>query len=135
MTEQLKVILNNSKNYTLAVAAAMPADSYGFKPVDTVWDFGELMNHIGYGIYWWEENYIRGTETDWNPPTSLASKGEIVTYLLDAFELLEKTLAELPDSQEAIIGFHTTLDHITHHRGQATVYLRCCDITPPEYIY
>jgi uncharacterized damage-inducible protein DinB len=135
MKEQLKTILDNSKNYTLAVAAAMPAGSYNFKPVDTVWNFGELLNHIGYGIYWWEENYIRRTETDWNPPASLAPKGEIATYLLDAFEMLEKTLAELPDSHEVNVGFHTTLDHITHHRGQATTYLRCCGVTPPEYIY
>ncbi|MEO6287264.1 MAG: DinB family protein [Dyadobacter sp.] len=135
MKEQLKTILTNSKSYTLAVAAAMPADTYGFKPVDTVWNFGELLNHIGYGIYWWEENYIRGIETDWNPPASLTSKSKIATYLLDAFEMLEKTLAELSDRNEAIAGFHTTLDHITHHRGQATTYLRCCGITPPEYIY
>jgi uncharacterized damage-inducible protein DinB len=135
MKEQLKTILHNSKNYTLAVAAAMPADSYAFKPADTVWNFGELLNHIGYGIYWWEENYIRVTETNWNPPANLASKDEIATYLLDAFEMLEKTLAELPDSHEVNAGFHTTLDHITHHRGQATTYLRCCGITPPEYIY
>lgn len=28
-----------------------------------------------------------------------------------------------------------TLDHITHHRGQAIIYLRCNNIAPPEYVF
>ncbi|MEM6517680.1 MAG: DinB family protein, partial [Bacteroidota bacterium] len=27
-----------------------------------------------------------------------------------------------------------TIDHVTHHRGQATIYLRMNGIKPPDYI-
>src|SRR5262245_62047825 len=33
--------------FTLAVAKAMPAENYGFKPVPEEMSFGQLMSHIG----------------------------------------------------------------------------------------
>jgi uncharacterized damage-inducible protein DinB len=38
-------------------------------------------------------------------------------------------------TDKAVQGFHATIDHITHHRGQAVIYLRSNGITPPEYTY
>ena len=60
--------LQNSENYTMAVAEAMPEKDYHAKPVETVFSFDELINHIAYGIEWWTDNYIKKTETAWNPP-------------------------------------------------------------------
>jgi len=40
MKEQFEVTLENSKNYTLAVANAMPEKDYHFKPAGAGWDFG-----------------------------------------------------------------------------------------------
>jgi len=36
-----------SAEFTLAVARAMPADSYNFRPVPEEMSFGQLMAHIG----------------------------------------------------------------------------------------
>jgi hypothetical protein len=36
-----------SGDFTLAVARAMPADSYNFRPVPQEMSFGQLMAHIG----------------------------------------------------------------------------------------
>ncbi|WP_106528441.1 DinB family protein [Chitinophaga niastensis] len=135
MKEQLLTTLENAKNYTLSVAAAMPRDAYDFKPADAIWTFNELLHHIGYGIYWWEENFIKQKESDWNPPAITAGKDETTAYLTGAFRALKESIGNIAPGDNGIKGFYATMDHITHHRGQATVYLRCKGITPPEYTY
>jgi uncharacterized damage-inducible protein DinB len=135
MKEQQLATLENSRAYTLAVAEAMPETAYDFRPVQSVWNFRELMSHIAYGIQWWEENYIREKQTPWSPPDPKKNKKQAVEYLKQSFNDLRKTLEGNKLSENAVKGFHATLDHVTHHRGQAVTYLRCSGITPPEYVY
>lgn len=135
MKEQLLATLENSRNYTLQVAEAMPDQSYHFRPVETVWNFKELMHHIAYGIQWWEENQIKGNQVPWNPTEVKANKKQAMAYLNQAFDSLRNTVDRQKLTDEAVKGFHATLDHVTHHRGQAVTYLRCSGITPPEYVY
>lgn len=117
------------------VAAQMPANAYNFRPVETVWNFGELLHHIAYGIQWWGDNYIRGTETPWAPPSAKANKKDVIAYLEQAYGSLKELVSKQSMNEEAMKGFHATIDHITHHRGQAVLHLRCKGIAPPEYMY
>lgn len=135
MKEILLSTLENSRNYTLAVAEAMPENTYNFKPVGGGWNFRELMHHISYGIQWWEENYIIGRETSWDQPPAKNDKKEIINYLNSAYSSIKNTVEKQKLTDDAVKGFHATIDHITHHRGQAVVYLRCQGINPPEYTY
>ena len=113
----------------------MPDAAYHDKPAGAGWDFGELLNHIAYGIQWWQDNYITGKKTGWDPPKANNSKKEVVTYLTNAYDTLLKTIKHQPDNEQTGNGVHATLDHITHHRGQAVVYLRTHGVEPPEYVY
>ena len=135
MNEQLLSTLEHSRNYTLGVAEAMPEALYNSKPVDTVWNFGELMNHIAYGIEWWNDNYIQGIKTEWNPPVTKENKKQVLDYLNRNYDKLKTVVNNQTLKADSINGFHATLDHITHHRGQAVLQLRCQGIIPPEYIY
>lgn len=135
MNKHVLATLEKSKHYSIAVASAMPAASFDFAPVGDVWTFGELMNHIAYGIHWWEENFIKANKTGWNPPAAKTTRQDVLTALNKAYAALESTVKKEPLKEDALAGFHATLDHITHHRGQATTYLRCKGITPPEYEY
>lgn len=136
MKKQLLETLHRAKDYTLAVAEAMPEKDYTFKPEGAGWNFAELLNHIGYGIQWWQNNYLLGKETQWQQPVLNDGKIQVLDYLSKAFQDLEETCQALPlNNDMEQNGFHATLDHVTHHRGQASVYLRCYGITPPEYIY
>jgi len=135
MKEQLLMTLENSKNYTLAVVEAMPAEAYDFKPADAGWNFRELLHHIGYGIEWWGRNYIEALETPWNPPPVKADKTAIIVYLNKVYASLKNNVSTLKTSDDLVKGFYATIDHITHHRGQAVLYLRCKGINPPEYMY
>lgn len=131
MEQQITQRLEQSEQYTLAVAEAMPEKEYGFRPTKDVWSFGELMHHIAYGIRWWEANYIRKTETPWDPPPAKKGKKVLMEELRKAYADLRQTVGSTKDPA----GFYSTLDHITHHRGQATVQLRLKGIVPPEYVY
>lgn len=135
MTEQLLSTVDNARTYTLQVAEAMPEDAYTYKPNGAGWNFGELLNHIAYGIAWWQNNYITGNKTDWNPPAAKTTKKEVVAGLIKNFEALYNILKGQALTEQAVYGVHATLDHITHHRGQAVLYLRTHGINPPEYMY
>lgn len=127
--------LEQSEQYTLSVAEAMPEKEYGFRPAAGVWNFGELMHHIAYGIKWWEANYMQMKETAWAPPPSPEDKKKLTKELRKAYADLRLTLEGLKMEENEIAGFYATLDHITHHRGQATMHLRLKGIVPPEYVY
>lgn len=135
MKEQLLSTLETSRAYTLAVAEAMPENLYDTKPTEAVWNFRELLHHIAYGILWWEETSVRRNEADWNPPVTKNNKEQVMEYLSQAYDSLRETISDLKMSEEVITGFYATIDHITHHRGQAVLHLRCNGIEPPAYIF
>ena len=133
--EGLVSLLENSRSYTIAVAEAMPIKLDYYKPATEVWSFREQLHHIAYGIEWWKDNYVRGIKTAWAPPATSKSRKEALTYLNQAYDTLKETLTGVPLNDDRVKGFHATLDHITHHRGQCIVYLRINGITPPDYTY
>lgn len=133
MTE-LKQTLERSRDYTLKVAEAMPAAAYDHRPAEDIWTFRELIHHIGYGIHWWEQQFIKGQETAWEPPAVEKDKKAVIAYVKAAFDGLARTVEGTLDDK-ALYGVQATLDHITHHRGAATIYLRSQGITPPDYTY
>ncbi|MEP7372492.1 MAG: DinB family protein [Chitinophagaceae bacterium] len=135
MKEILLSLLENSRGYTLAVAEAMPAKLDNFKPQADIWNFSEQLHHIAYGIEWWKDNYVKGVKTSWEPPAFSKNRKEAVAYLNQTYDSLKDSVNKIPMNDETIKGFFATLDHITHHRGQVIIYLRCNGITAPEYTY
>lgn len=134
--EELLKQVANSKTYTVQVAEAMPADRYSYKPARAPWTFGELMYHTAYGIRWWEANEVRGLAETWNPPLLEAYTKENVTQpLVQAFESLTNTVEASTFNEKLTRGVWSTLDHVTHHRGQAVLYLRMTALVPPEYLF
>lgn len=135
MKKHIQSTLDITKNYMLAVAEAMPENSYDFKPVAEVWTYNDLINHIAYGIQWWEANYVKMTETAWNPPAPKSGKKESIKNLQQCFSGLQETLNKTSLTEDHVKGLYSTFEHIAHHRGQATVYLRLKGITPPDYVF
>ena len=135
MKEQLLTLVDTSKKYTLDVANAMPPGKYETKPVDSVWNFKELLHHIAYGIEWWNANYVRGQQMDWAPGAVSKDKKEVLNYIEKAYAGLEKAIKDRALNEEEVKGVHATLDHVTHHRGQAVLHLRMQGQEVPEYVY
>ncbi len=127
---------------SIAVAQAMPADQYSFKPHPESMNFGELMSHIAVTNY----QFCAGLK-DTNPPDlpSPTDKDGIVKVLSDSFSycsgvistLTEDELSKRHNSPDGyLLGREVLLAmyvHVAHHRGQAEIYLRDKGIKPPSY--
>jgi hypothetical protein len=79
-----------SKEFTLAVAEAMPAESYNFKPNQEEMSFGELMIHIALSNSEAFAN-VAGTEALAQP--SGTDKQTAIKFLTDSFDKCAKDLA------------------------------------------
>jgi len=127
---------------SVAVAQAMPADQFGFRPHEESMDFGQLMTHIATTNY----QFCAGLK-DSNTPNlpSPTAKDGIVKFLSDSFDYCSGVISAL--SEEQLSRTHNSPDgnlagrevllamyiHVAHHRGQAEIYLRDKGIRPPSY--
>ena len=127
---------------SIAVAQAMPADQYGFRPHPESMNFGDLMSHIATTNYQFCAG-LKDTDTPQLP--SPTDKDGIVKFLSDSFAYCSGIISTLTDDQ--LSKRHNSPDgnlpgrdvllamyvHVAHHRGQAEIYLRDKGIKPPSY--
>lgn len=148
--------LKNAKVYTIEVAEKMPAEDYTFKPHDSVRSFGEQLAHIGMSTQFLHTMFIKGEAIEFDPAASAqmekeigASKEKAIEHINksfdDAIATLESMSAEdldetfvfqfIPSKPELTKeqGYLFIRDHITHHRGQAIMYLRIKGHDAPQY--
>jgi uncharacterized damage-inducible protein DinB len=135
--QQLRARWVASGEYTLAVAEQMPVEKYLFRPTAAQMTFGEQLLHIA------EQNDMIIREI-WRlaPPEKKAigyAKADVLARLKESaafgLEVLQRTGTSdsSADLASVLNGIMLALDHTTHHRGQAIIYLRLNGVTPPEY--
>ena len=128
---------------SIAVAQAMPAEQYGFRPHPDSMNFGELMSHIATTNY----QFCAGLK-DSDPPAlpSPTDKDAVAKFLGDSFDYCSSVIPNLTEGQ--LNSAHNSPDghlpgreillamyvHVAHHRGQAEIYLRDKGIKPPSYM-
>jgi uncharacterized damage-inducible protein DinB len=137
---------STAKDLATAVADAMPTESYDFKPTPPQMSFGELMVHIAQANYGYCA-FIADAKSPYPEPAkdvkiqkaaAIKDLGGSFDYCTKVFDgLAEANLSQIHSSGKRSFS---TLDtmlgvmvHMSHHRGQAEVYLRVKGITPPEY--
>lgn len=142
-----------SKEFTLAVADAMPADHYDFKPNAEEMGFGRVMVHIAMANN--NACALAGGIKAPTPPEKVAAaykdpkgafdKETAVQFLRDSFDFCTKVVSSItPEKLDAMNGpegrqmsgrerLWAYFTHTAHHRGQAEVYLRVNGIKPPDY--
>lgn len=135
----------NSKNYLLKIAEAMPESTYDYKPTEREMSFKEQLLHIKGNMEWLSTSYFTETEYKKNKNDSSKSKAETITELETAFDYVIQIIKKTPDENlketvEFFAGPKSKLqilnllqDHVTHHRGQLIVYLNLNEIKPPQY--
>jgi uncharacterized damage-inducible protein DinB len=136
VVRQLEARWLASSEYTLAVAEQMPADKYVFRPTPEQMTFGQQLHHIS------QQNRmifreIQGLAAGETQPVALG-KPDVVLHLKETTALglkllQQRTSSASADVAELLNGMMLALDHTTHHRGQAVVYLRLNGMTPPDY--
>lgn len=136
----------NSKNYLLEIAEAMPEEKFDFKPTDREMSFGEQLLHISENMLWLSESYLTGEDFVKSEKIKPTGKTEILKNLGMEFDKVSEIvkIVSLDDLSKEVAFFNgpkTKLqilnllqDHVTHHRGQLVVYLNLNNVTPPKYI-
>ena len=137
-----------AKEFTLAVADAMPPEAYGFKPNPEELSFGQLMMHIAGQN---SASCATATGTKPLPGTSEATppdtdKPTAIRFLTLTFDKCAKDLQAMPADRwdKEVYKFRGqpvtagealwyTFTNMAHHRGQAEVYLRVKNIKPPAW--
>jgi DinB superfamily len=135
----------------LALAEAMPADKYAFKPssgaFQDVRSFGEQVKHVAcgnFGFFNEIEKKTPPTHCETGGPSPAKTKAEIVAYLREAFAYGERfvdatTVANALDSAGGPYGGQSTrlglitlaIWHASDHYGQLVIYSRMNGIVPP----
>ena len=135
--------LTVSRDFTLKVADQMPEADYGFKLTPPQMSFGEQIVHLAS-----EQAGFLAPFTNTQPkPSKPASmnKRDVMAFVRQSFDQSIAAVSALTPAQieKSYPGFGgprtgldllmSLLDHTTHHRASAEMYLRAKGITPAEY--
>jgi uncharacterized damage-inducible protein DinB len=147
----------DTKEYTLAVLDAMPADGFDTKPNPAQRTFGDQLRHLAvanvvyfnaFGLIAVPDDTLTtdrnaldryARETDKNAVRKfVAASFDYVSSVLE--KITEKDLVRTNLTLSKGAAAHSGTDvclraymHTAHHRGQAVVYLRVKGITPPAW--
>jgi uncharacterized damage-inducible protein DinB len=137
--------LKTSKDFTLKVADQMPEASYDFKLTPQQMSFAQQITHLGQSL---DEflSPLTGEKPNPGKPASMSKKdvmvfvGECYDRAIDKVNKLtpEKISKSYQGEGGAMTGLEMLMfmmDHSTHHRASAEMYLRAKGIKPTEYEY
>ncbi len=139
---------NNSKDYLVKIAQAMPQEKYTYKPTEREMSFEEQLLHIRENSLWLSTTYFTDKKFDRDAieKEQFKDKEALIVAIEKAFdevaEIIKgtdpKTFKEEvkffagPKSKLQILNL--IQDHVTHHRGQIIVYLNLNEIKPPRFV-
>ena len=134
--------LTTSRDFTLKVADQMPEADYGFKLTPPQMSFAEQMVHLADD----QAGLLAPFSTEKPKPSKPASmsKKDVMAFVRQSYDqsiaLVSKLTPEQISRSYQFGGSMTglellmfVLDHSTHHRASAEMYLRAKGIAPAEY--
>jgi len=141
----LKVRWKMSKDYTLAMLAKMPDEHLSFRPTPDVWTFSQQLTHLADGNLLMSAP-LRGDKAVYVGDPRQLGRAELEKHIKDSYDYVTVAFDRLKSDAdgETMVKFfdqqlpkrelcYRLLDHATHHRAQALVYLRLKGIVPPPY--
>lgn len=150
--------LDNELATTRTLLTLVPASRTSFRPHPRSWTLGELSLHLA-NLLTWLPSTLEATELDLDPPggprftpPGFESAAATLAMFDETARAARAALARASDADLAVpwslkkhgqVMFTLprlaclrsfVLNHLIHHRGQLTVYLRMCDVPlPPVY--
>jgi len=135
---------DNTRDYLIAVAEAMPEEHFDFKPVPREKSFIEQLIHIQENIDWLSTKYFDAG----NRAVSIVDndKERTIQNLKNSFANartaventnkgdLDEVVSFFAGPKSKLQILNLLQDHVTHHRGQLIVYLNLKEIDPPAYV-
>ncbi len=145
---QLVADWQRAKVFTQEYLDAMPADGIDYKPMPEVRSFGEQLLHLANANF----NFAAAASGITNPyqgknlekMEEFKSKEALTKIVAESYDFVLASLSGVSDSdmQASIklfgrdmsrgLAYSKAFEHQTHHRGQATIYIRMKGIKPPN---
>ena len=137
-----------AKTYTKAYLDKMPAEKYGYRPVDSIRSFAEQMLHLAQGNVGLVSNGT-GQERifanrNLEKTVSATTKDSVVYFVMASYDYciegvkkmdaskMDEVIKRGPFSETRRAWILKGFEHQGHHRGQCTIYIRLQGITPPN---
>lgn len=137
-----------AKTYTKEYLDAMPAEKYDLKPTPEIRSFAQVMLHLTDANYGFasaatgEKSPVGMGEAE---KTTNTSKENVTKLVLEGYDFVINSIKK---ADPTIMGENVKLfgnfdmtramalakafEHQTHHRGQATIYIRLAGVKPPQ---
>lgn len=131
------------KGVLLRSAEKMPEEKYGFKPVDTVRSYGQIIGHIADSQYTFCAVALGEKRPELKVEQTKTSKGDLVAALKDALAYCDRAFDGMTDASATqmvklfgrdtpklgVLNVHFA--HSMEHYGNLVTYLRMNGIVPP----
>lgn len=136
----------NSKEYLIGIAEAMPEAHYDFKPTERQMSLKEQLLHIKGNMDWLSNTYFTENGFDRTTTEQPKTKAETIALVKAAFESAYAIIENTPDEdlttkvdffagpKSKIQILNLLQDHVSHHRGQLIVYLNLKEVEPPSFV-
>jgi uncharacterized damage-inducible protein DinB len=143
--------LDSLQSKFLALAEAIPADKYAWRPAPGVRSVGEVFMHVASEFYFYTpavfgatpSPVVEGSKAGFEKFEKMSSKPEVLKHLRDGFAYGRQAVASLDDAK--ITGRHKIFgqdhhviemsfgmtDDLHEHLGQLIAYARMNGIKPP----
>jgi uncharacterized damage-inducible protein DinB len=140
---ELLANFDGTQKKIIALAEAIPADKYGWRPAEGVRSISEVFMHIA------GANYMIPSALGAKPPAGISrdmektvtDKAKVVEQLKGSFTHVRTALEGVEDPAKAtkLFGRDSTygntqlliVTHLHEHLGQAIAYARVNNVTPP----
>jgi uncharacterized damage-inducible protein DinB len=146
-TDEMVKEWERAKAYTKEYLDAMPESGYASKPTPDMRSFAEQMLHLTDANYGFASAATgeKSPVSDLEKSTTDKSKANITKQVLAGYDFVISGIKKMTPAQlsEQIklfgrfdmskgVALTKLFEHQTHHRGQATVYLRLAGVKPPQ---
>jgi uncharacterized damage-inducible protein DinB len=135
--------LKTSRDFSLKVAGQMPEETYNFKLTPPQMSFADQMVHLSGSLDFFLSSFSGEKPKDAKPASM--KKNDVIAFMTKSFDdAIDKVSKLSPDvfsktykgEEGQMTGLEILMmmmDHTTHHRASAEMYLRAKGITPAEY--
>ncbi|MDQ5873658.1 MAG: DinB family protein, partial [Acidobacteriota bacterium] len=137
-----KMMYRGVKTLLVRSAERMPEENYGFRPVETVRTFGQILGHVADSQFLFCSTVLGEKNPAPKVEQTKTTKADLIAALKDAFAYCDNAYDGLTDASAAELVGHSgspklgmltvANTHSVEHYGNLIVYLRMKGLVPPS---
>lgn len=143
ITDANKSLYKGAQQILLRTAENMPEEHYGFKPVETVRTFGQIVGHIADSQYIFCSTILGEKNPGLKIEKTKSSKADLIAALTESFSYCNRAYDAVNDANAAdavkfmggerpkLTALIINEIHSIEHYGNLVTYMRMKNLVPP----